>query len=54
MWAATAVAIAIYLMMVRQWPLALAVALIGGAGYVAARSVDDILAKREQAAPAAK
>ena len=49
MWAATAVALAVYLMMVGQWPLALAVALIGGAGYVAARSVDDILAKREEA-----
>jgi hypothetical protein len=54
MWAATAVAIAIYLMTAGQWPLALAVAVIGGAGYVAARSVDDILAKRVQAAPAAK
>jgi hypothetical protein len=54
MWAATAVALAIYLMMVRQWPLALTVALIGGAGYIAARSVEDMLARRGQATSPAK
>jgi hypothetical protein len=49
MWAATAVAIAIYLMAVGQWPLALTIAVIGGAGYVAAKSFEEMVAKREQA-----
>lgn len=47
MWAAAAVVLAMVLMILGQWPLALAVAVLGGAGYVAARSVEDAVANRE-------
>ena len=51
MWAAVAVVLALLLMVVGEWPLALTVALIGGAGYVVAKSFEDARARSEQAQP---
>ncbi|MGH9553806.1 MAG: hypothetical protein ACRD3W_30785, partial [Terriglobales bacterium] len=42
MWAAIAVFVAILLMVVGQWLLALATAFIGGLGYVVAKSIEDV------------
>ena len=52
MWAAVAVVLALSLMAVGQWPLALTVALIGGAGYVVAKSIEDTRSKQKLAHPA--
>ena len=49
MWAAVAVVLAFSLMVVGQSPLALTVALIGGAGYVVAKSFADSHSREELA-----
>ena len=49
MWAAIAALVAILLMAIGQWLLALVVAVLGGAGYVLAKSIEDVIAERERA-----
>lgn len=46
-WAAFAAIIAVSLMVLGQWLLALVVAALGGAGYVFARSLERILDEQE-------
>jgi uncharacterized membrane protein len=46
-WAALAAIIAILLMVLGQWLLAVVVAALGGAGYVLARSIERILDEQE-------
>lgn len=47
-WAAFAAIIAISLIVLGQWLLGLVVAAIGGAGYVVARSIEEILDRDDQ------
>lgn len=46
-WAAMSSAVAMALIWLEQWLLALAVVAIGGAGYVLARAIEDVLARND-------
>lgn len=48
MWAAFAVLLAMSLMILGQWPLVCAVAVLGAAGYVFARSIEEALERQDE------
>lgn len=48
-WAVLAAIVAISLLLFGQWLLAIVATAIGGAGYVVARAIEDVLDRQEEA-----
>ena len=47
-WAAVAAILAIGMMLLGEWSLALAMVALGGVGYVLANAIEDVLARQEE------